>query len=1355
MRMPNKPTKNIDWSFLDNNSDSVATESKLSWDFLDEIKTEEPIKQEKPITEKPKKKVNTAQEVMGNVIQGFAEVFSSAAQAVGVATSLDAVQQITKQDPDLGDRYRESLVEAIPQNPIYQAGESLQEFVEESVPVSGEGNFLTQDLPRGVGSMLGFLTGGVVGSAGLGALSLAGSEFKQALDTTGDIDKALDAFTVNLPIGATEAVPISRFMSRINKATGGAVGKALEKAVTSPGRDALAQGFQEATQEIVQQVATNMSAKEIYDETRRISEGVATGGATGGTIGFMMGILAGAAGIKNRGNVTKQEKEILQKAESEIKSIQNKVEESAGQQVGDVLPQSGVTQKEFEQFVETGEVSNETLTKVSEKIKRNEPLTKEEESIAVNNQEDVAQLIGVETQQEAPEIEVTTEQPTKPVAEQPVDNNRMAINRMLTEARSDEQIAQALNVPIEDVQIARDNLLVTGEQYEQAKDNIRKSGDKLTAGVDPNLIGDYITAGLYHVGKGVDNFNDFVKKMSQDFGTTKGLRNVWDKLQDTLTGKKKDEFRDRILEVKKRFQNQEIKEVNERPSIELDEETIFQKLRRNLQNSLSRSEEVERQAKKKFGDLRDDLNFSQEAELYVGRATERIKESIEQPIYDDRNKNNFLRQLTNDGFSITDLAEYMYAKHAPERNADIKERFERENGSGLTDEQAQSILDKYKNTKIDKYANEFQKTIVQPHLDLLKNEGFIDEGLYNVLKDKYKNYVPLQGREDLDLIQGTGQGFSVTDKGVRKAKGRESTPDNVVAQSIMNYQYAIIRAEKNKVSQSLAKFVRANPNPNLWSIREVSDRGQKAAPNEISYFENGKRKIITVKDPALVDGLKKLGLQRGVKFLQNVNNFLRYVITIGNPEFMIPNFTRDLQTAAIGLSSEQQKGVATKVIKDIPKAMKGTWLGIREKDGGEWNEWFVDFARNGGKTGWFDHKSLLQKTEELEKKVRSYDKEGKVKQSLKYLKDLVGDANETVENAVRVSTYKNLVESGVSKKRAARYAKNLTVNFNKKGNWGTAIDTLYMFYNASIQGSARVFQIMKTPRGKKIAGSLVAMGALQNAINRFIDEEEYEKIPEYVRDSNWIIMLPGGNHLKIPLPYGFNIFPALGNVTTDVIKGQKIDKGASRLFGAIESAFNPLGSSGSIEQFISPTVTDPIVQLASNENFFSSPIRKSQPQFGAMKPNSQLYFESVRGTTKDVTDWLNRTTGGSTTRSGWIDLNPEDIDHVVDFVGGGLGRVINNSITTTESLLSEQKLPPINNVPLIRRFLGEPFDRFSISRVYELYKESGRTKFSTKERAEFLDVLKLSLKEKSIDRTEYRRLLNSFINNQKKVNLDR
>lgn len=78
----------------------------------------------------------------------------------------------------------------------------------------------------------------------------------------------------------------------------------------------------------------------------------------------------------------------------------------------------------------------------------------------------------------------------------------------------------------------------------------------------------------------------------------------------------------------------------------------------------------------------------------------------------------------------------------------------------------------------------------------------------------------------------------------------------------------------------------------------------------------------------------------------------------------------------------------------------------------------------------------------------------------KGLFDWLSDYNLAMENAVRLSAYKVGIDQGMSKERAASLAKNLTVNFNRKGQISQQAGALYAFFNAGVQGTTRLSQVL-------------------------------------------------------------------------------------------------------------------------------------------------------------------------------------------------------------------------------------------------------------------------------------------------------
>lgn len=225
--------------------------------------------------------------------------------------------------------------------------------------------------------------------------------------------------------------------------------------------------------------------------------------------------------------------------------------------------------------------------------------------------------------------------------------------------------------------------------------------------------------------------------------------------------------------------------------------------------------------------------------------------------------------------------------------------------------------------------------------------------------------------------------------------------------------------------------------------------------NQVSAFVDGKLKVITIHDEALLRAMKKLGTGTTFQFAHKFNTFLRAIYTTYNPEFLITNFERDIQTALINIQAETDIKVTAKIMKDLfslgPQA--GILKGLRGWKESEWKKWYEEYKSEGGSVGWFASKTVEEKIKELEKVMKRKQSSLNPKSLFRYLGKWVNDINSVVEQAVRLSTYKNLREAGLTKQQAAKIARELTVNFNQKGEWGSVINSLWLFSNASIQGN--------------------------------------------------------------------------------------------------------------------------------------------------------------------------------------------------------------------------------------------------------------------------------------------------------------
>jgi len=778
-----------------------------------------------------------------------------------------------------------------------------------------------------------------------------------------------------------------------------------------------------------------------------------------------------------------------------------------------------------------------------------------------------------------------------------------------------------------------------------------------------------------------------------------------------------------------------------------DESTI-EYLERKLINKLNRLQKYQDEIET----LPEDENAIQVAETMHGVVRHEIDE-IENQLF--IGPESLISRAKKSGFSVDDLGEYLYARHAIERNNAMQEKNSKLiTGSGMTNAEANKIIKKYRGKGIHKYANEIWRDITNKALQMKFDAGLIDKPTLDRLKKEYKHYVPLKGLLEEDgFTYSSGQGFSTTSTGIFTAYGRESKASNPLIQAMIDLENTVYVIEKNKVGQAFLRMMQNNESKS-WKVTkrkfkpvydengEVDFKPRDLADDEVQVFLDGDRYVIKIKDKTLLKNLKQLNQvapSRAMKYLTTFNTFFRAVNTNFNPEFIITNFMRDMQTALIHLSIDQKKDIRRAVVGNIKNAMGGIRSQIRGDGSHEWAQLYDEFKAHGGKAGWMDFKDISETLGQIEKELE------KAKNGESFLQatgKLINDYNEVVENGVRLATYKALTDSGMSKKKSAHYAKDLTVNFNRKGEWGTVMNTLYVFSNAGMQGSNKIWRMLKHKKGRKIAMQMVAFGFLQSLFNRWMDEEEWDQFDEYVKDNYFNLMLPNGKTVSIKMPYGWNTFFALGGTIEQFINADtSFGDLLSRTVKNAVDGFAPL-SGGSLAQFITPTFLTPIVQIDENKTFFGGDISKDKEYHGKTLPEHKRGFPSVNPIIKGATQGLYDYTG--------LDIpylsNPEFVEHIIESYTGGAGKFVVNSFTASKLAIFDGVLPPAKKIPIARQIVKSKSEYRSYQRAKALLAKSEIKKLDKEQMRKYLNEAKLTgYKNKTLEK-----MWKQFNTNQRK-----
>lgn len=800
----------------------------------------------------------------------------------------------------------------------------------------------------------------------------------------------------------------------------------------------------------------------------------------------------------------------------------------------------------------------------------------------------------------------------------------------------------------------------------------------------------------------------------------------------------------------------------------------------------------------KQGDkVKDSSNFYVKENLAKGRTleqTERFMGELYKPLLETGREMNKKHKV-----KITEISDYLYALHAPERNAFIAENNPKapENPSGMSNEEAEQILKAFEAKVPQELRDQLTKQVKAINNFVNRKRlasGLISKEVYEQLQDQYEHYVPLRGWEDIQDEDSTVYSPLIA------AKGRSSKAANVIPYLVTAAQEAIMKGEANMVRQSLLEFVKENPDANQYQIRNAwykktgeqdaagndiweetlerptkeeieagnayrsynqeiqrAVKSGKPGENVISVMVNGKKVYIDFKRPELAQAIKNTSKEKVPKLLAWLRSYTRWLssmYTQYSPEFGIRNLIRDFGFGSFNAIAESGFKNWGKMSMEVPQSM---WSLTKYFSTGKYTNTkdsarLKEFIEAGGLTGYSDLKQAKEIYSKAEKEINRLDRSG-AWNTAKSMTDTGTKAmfkpievyNRVLENAVRFAYFKSLRTDGLTPQQAAIKAKDLTVNFNRKGNSSSVLGTIFMFFNASVQGNERLFRNLMSPKTRKKAsvmiGSIIAAGFAQGMLFGLMDDDDedgekfYNKVPDYIKRTH--IVIPNlfsdnkGEYLKIPLPYGINVFYSSGEQLASVLLGsQKPTDASLGLMTAASDSFSPVGGFDfegdelniwqKLVHFSTPSVASPITDLAFNRTFTGAPIAREpfiQGQPGL--PDSEQYFPSVNPAIKNVTDALNKATGGDNVQPGWLSINPEWIEHGMrSYFGGPIQFAENTSKTITTAMQGESiwEDPHYRKIPFFRNYVQKSgTDYQARQEYYEKYNELNQINFHLKQ----------------------------------------
>ena len=570
------------------------------------------------------------------------------------------------------------------------------------------------------------------------------------------------------------------------------------------------------------------------------------------------------------------------------------------------------------------------------------------------------------------------------------------------------------------------------------------------------------------------------------------------------------------------------------------------------------------------------------------------------------------------------------------------------------------------------------------------------------------------------------------------------------------------------------------------SVKEIY-RGEPGMPGElplaseldemrcVHLYINGARQTIKFADPLVamaVNGQLTSAQGEFARFIGWLTRTLSGLFTTYNPAFVVSNMLRDFRHSFRMHWLDSSYGGVRKFTRNMPLTYGAIW----RKERGRANPLTVDevgdydilhsvedraklmekygrnrvldtlydiFEEQGGLTGYVFNQSF----DEIDDNLRRLASRNALKAKHASAKRVIEgweatkewyDALASVsEGSTRFATFLASLENGSSTGQAAQNAKDITVNFNRKGEWSKVLGSLYLFFNASMQAANQEFQAAKKnpPRTAVYATYRTATAILNSAllayaldlINGADDDERNDiEVPMHVRLSNTVIPLFGGKYIKIPHAQGAEtLFNSLGTYLYEWMAGNITPGEFSAEMAKLPfDIFSPLAlpAKGNIMRSIMPTILTPFYDIIVNEDYLGRPIHKER--YSDATPTYQL---GLKNTPEFFVEWakiMNSFLGGNEIERGaknkrgeivwwkeiW-DFNPSDMHHVLQYYAGGSlfgGKFFWNIVNTIDyvyDMITEGKsdIDIFNELPIVRRFVGEAYVPSKSGDYYDLW----------------------------------------------------
>ena len=533
--------------------------------------------------------------------------------------------------------------------------------------------------------------------------------------------------------------------------------------------------------------------------------------------------------------------------------------------------------------------------------------------------------------------------------------------------------------------------------------------------------------------------------------------------------------------------------------------------------------------------------------------------------------------------------------------------------------------------------------------------------------------------------------------------------------------------------------------------------GRNMNEHQVMVKRGGKTYILTIngnpRAAQAINGLLNPDATEnpGAIALKAMTNWIARMATARNVEFAISNAMRDLEFSTTLIPKEGTEYYG-RYVKNYLTCVKNIGRLVNRLNGNTLDmsnpleKAFYDFIYNGGETGYTFMKGVERYKGEITKALSELRaKEGKSKTERLGNKIVYGhhyiinDAwniymkgaeylSRCTEDWVRFAVFLTSRQMGRSMEQSIMDAKEVTVNFNRKGagsksagKWdvsnffsmnnlhflsayaASAFKNFYAFSNASIQGLDKNVRLHLNHTAGMLMwdGAAVTLGMLSamciplmlSAIGG--DPDDYWDMPESMRRMGIIIPLgKDGRFLTLPMSIEHRAAYGIGELLGTVVCGSENLPVSEITFQAFEqlSQILPLDlteGNGSMLSLV-PTAVRPEVEIAFNKNWLGMPIYKEP--FNKNTPAFRNVYQSTNPNYIAMSKWLNEVQGGGDYERAGVQVNPAMVQHLVESYTGGAGKFVSRTSGVIAKIIQGEQIRS-NEIPFYRTLVKSVDDR--------------------------------------------------------------